>query len=256
MAMSPLQAAYAFALRTIYSGRGMPWAVHDETIRIAPDARHLVPHASEPALYEFLRDSVRPGEMVLDVGAFVGIYALLEARWAGARGRVVAFEPTASSAALARRHFGWNSEGERVTLVEAAVSDRESVAQLHTYAAEAMPYSNSLVPAADVQGSGSTERVRVTTIDSVCRELKFKPTLIRMDVQGAEVHAIRGARETIAASPGLRMVVEMHPQCWPAFGVTADDMRRVVLDCGLAMRPLVDGEDLFGRDAHAVLFKP
>ncbi len=44
-----------------------------------------------------------------------------------------------------------------------------------------------------------------------------------MDVQGAEVHAIRGARETIAASPGLRMVVEMHPQCWPAFGVTADD---------------------------------
>jgi FkbM family methyltransferase len=256
MAMSPLQAAYAFALRTIYSGRGMPWAVHDETIRIAPDARHLVPHASEPALYAFLRDSVRPGETVLDVGAFVGIYALLEARWAGSRGRVVAFEPTASSAALARRHLGWNMEGERVTLVEAAVSDRESVAQLHTYAAQAMPYSNSLVPAADVQGTGLIESVRVTTIDAVCRDLGIRPTLIRMDVQGAEVHAIRGARETIAASPGLRLVVEMHPQCWPAFGVTPDDMRRVVDDCGLAMRPLVDGEPLFGRDAHAVLFKP
>jgi FkbM family methyltransferase len=256
MAMSTLQAAYAFALRTIYSGRGMPWSVHDETIRIAPDARHLVPHASEPALFAFLRDSVRPGETVLDVGAFVGVYALLEARWAGTQGRVVAFEPTASSAALARRHFGWNREGERVTLVEAAVSDRESVAQLHTYATQAMPYSNSLVPAADVEASGVVESVRVTTIDAVCRELGIRPTLMRMDVQGAEVHALRGARETIAASPGLRIVVETHPQCWPAFGVTPDDMRRVVEGCGLAMRPLVDGEPLFGRDVHAVLFKP
>ena len=46
------------------------------------------------------------------------------------------------------------------------------------------------------------------------------PSVIRMDVQGAEIHALRGARETIRAAPRLSLVVEMHPQCWPAFGVT------------------------------------
>lgn len=255
MAMSPLQTAYAFALRTMYSGRGLPWAVHDETIRIDPDARHLVPHESEPALYRFLRDSLRPGDVVLDVGAFVGIYALLEARWTGDRGRVVAIEPTVSSAALARRHFAWNPEGKRVTLVEAAVSDRASVAQLHTYDAQSMPYSNSLAPAADVQGAGHLETVQVTTIDAICGELGVVPTLVRMDVQGAEMHALLGAAATIASAPGLRMVVEMHPQCWPAFGVTPDDMRRVVSDLGLSMRPLVESEPLFSRDAHAVLWR-
>ena len=255
MAMSPLQTAYAFALRTMYSGRGLPWAVHDETVRIDPDARHLVPHESEPALFRFLRDSLRQGDVVLDVGAFVGIYALLEARWTGDTGRVVAIEPTASSASLARRHFAWNAEGQRVTLVEAAVSDCASVAQLHTYEAQSMPYSNSLAPAADVEGAARLETVEVKTIDAICGELGVVPTLIRMDVQGAEMHALLGAAATIAAAPRLRMVVEMHPQCWPAFGVTPDDMRRVVGDLGLSMRPLVESEPLFSRDAHAVLWR-
>src|SRR5258705_11469266 len=113
-----------------------------------PRARHLVPHEPEAELFRFLRRTIRPGDVVLDVGAFLGIYAVLEARWGGNEGRVIAFEPTPSSAALAVRHFAWNGVGEpHIRLIEAAVSDRPSKATLYQYDAASMPYVNSLAAA-------------------------------------------------------------------------------------------------------------
>jgi len=94
------QRAYAVALRARYGRSGMPWRVHDDTVRIDPRVRHLVPHASEGALYRFLQREIHPGAVVLDVGSFLGIYAVIEARLAGAAGRVIALEPTAWSASI------------------------------------------------------------------------------------------------------------------------------------------------------------
>jgi FkbM family methyltransferase len=247
-------AGYSRALRAFYSEVGVPWIVHDQTVRIHPDARHLVPHESEPALYQHLRATIQPGDVVLDVGAFVGVYAVLEARWAGPAGRVVAFEPTPSSVALARRHLAWNANGAApIELVEAAVSDRATRAILHEYDAHGLPYTNSLVASADTAAAASGREVAVVTIDDVCRELGVMPSVIRMDVQGAELHALLGARETIRAAPRLAIVAEMHPQCWPGFGITEADVRRALQELGLAARPLSVDEPLFGRDTHAVL---
>jgi FkbM family methyltransferase len=246
--------SYGRILRTLYAKQGLPWNVHDEIVRIDPDVRHLVPHRPEPALFEFLKQTIRPGDVVLDVGAFVGIYAVLAARWSGPDGRVIAFEPTPASAAIARKHLAFNGVGpERVQLVEAAVSNRATRATLHQYDAHAMPYVNSLVEAVDTNAPAVTRDVAVVTIDEICRELKVLPSVIRMDVQGAEIHALGGARETIRGAPHLSLVVEMHPQCWPAFGVTEQDARQMLRDLGLTARPLVAGEELFARDTHAVL---
>ncbi len=75
-----------------------------------------------------------------------------------------------------------------------------------------------------------------------------------MDVQGAEIHALRGARETIRAAHHLSLVVEMHPQCWPAFRRHREGRSRDARAIsGLTARPLVEGEELFARDTHAVL---
>jgi FkbM family methyltransferase len=245
---------YSRLLRAMYAKRGLPWRVHDEIVRIDPGARHLVPHEPEAALFAFLRQTIRPGDVVLDVGAFVGVYAVLAARWSQPGGRVIAVEPTASSAALARRHAAFNHvDGSSVEVIEAAASDKAGQATLHEYDASHMPFVNSLAPAADTTAAATTRDVAVVTIDEVCRERGIVPSVVRMDVQGAEVHALRGAAATIRAAARLSLVVEMHPQCWPAFGVTEDDVRAALSDLGLTARPLVPGETLFARDTHAVL---
>jgi FkbM family methyltransferase len=245
------QRVYGLMLRVVYQRRGLPWAVHDDTVRIHPGFRHLIPHSAEPALYEFLSSAIREGDRVLDVGAFLGIYAILAARRVGPGGRVLAFEPTPQSAALARRHLAFNALAERVQLLDAAVSDRPGRAEFFEYAES---YVNSLVSAPDISAAPVRREVEVVTIDDVCRQFDFVPTLVRMDVQGAEIHALRGARDTIRkAGARLRLVVEMHPQCWPDFGVDESIARQTIESLGLSAVPLIPGERLFSRDAHAVL---
>lgn len=230
----------------------MPWRVHDVTVRIDPRVRHLVPHDSEAALFRFIQQRVAPGDVVLDVGSFLGVYAVLEAMRAGPAGRVIAFEPTAWSASVARRHIGFNTEGAApVTLVEAAVGDSATRTTLYEYD---QPYVNSLAEAVDVDSPSTARVVDVVTIDDVCDRLNVTPTFVRMDVQGAEFHALRGARRTIQrARQRLTIVGEMHPQCWPSFGIQPDEARGTIASLGLIAEPLEPGADLFGRDGHIVL---
>ena len=246
--------AYARALQARYGRAGMPWRVHDRTVRIDPRVRHLVPHDSERPLFEFVTSQVRPGTHVLDVGAFVGIYAVLESRLAGASGRVTALEPTPWSAAVARRHIHYNAGGGApITLIEAAASDAPGSAMLHEYDE---PYVNALAKAVDVTGAPRLRPVDVVTLDQVCASQQLTPTFIRMDVQGAEWHVLRGARETIRnAGPGLMIVAEMHPQCWPGFGVDAQFALDTIALLQLDATPLEPGAELFARDGH-VVFTP
>lgn len=251
-AFGAAQRAYGAALRTRYGQGGMPWRVHDRTLRIDPALRHLVPHEPEPDLYRFLEIHVTPGSHVLDVGAFLGIYAILEAQLAGLAGRVVTIEPTAWSAAWARRHISQNAAGAApIELVETAAGERAGRATLHEYD---LPYVNALAQAPDGVGTPRLRPVAVRTIDEICTALTFTPTVIRMDVQGAEWHALKGAAEIIrAAGPRLVIVAEMHPQCWPGFGIDADGAMATIASLGLDAEPLKPGAGLFDRDGHIVL---
>jgi FkbM family methyltransferase len=264
-AAAAARGVYLRWLELRHGRRGVPWSLHDEPFRIDPRVRHLLPSSAEPALFAYLRRTIRPGDVVLDAGGFLGAYAILAARWAGPSGRVVTFEPSPGSASIARAHFEMNSEGSRITLIEAGVADREGRARL---AIHDESYRNQILghddpnrlrqgyggpPKLHAKAEGSYHTVTVVTIDDVCRDMRLTPTLIRMDVQGAEFAALDGARETIAAGRGsLRIVVEMHPQLWPSFGVTADSAPARLEALGLRARPL-DGNDPFAVDGHAIL---
>lgn len=252
-AAAAARSVYLRWLELRHGRRGVPWSLHGEPFRINPRVRHLLPSSSEPALFAYLRRTIRPGDVIVDAGGFLGAYAIVMARWAGPSGRVVTFEPSPESASIARAHFDMNPEGSRITLIQAAVGDRAgpSLLALHDE-----PYRNQIV--GDVHegwghANGSGRGVLTVTIDGICRQMELVPTLIRMDVQGAEFAALEGARDTIRAGRGaLRIVVEMHSQLWPSFGVTADVARRRLDALGLRALPL-DGDDPFAADGHAIL---
>ncbi|HWZ58637.1 MAG TPA: FkbM family methyltransferase, partial [Gemmatimonadaceae bacterium] len=82
----------------------------------------------ERAEQDVFARTVRPGDVVYDLGANVGFYTLLAARLAGPTGRVVAFEPVPRNLGYLRRHIALN-QCENVTVVAAAVSDRSGTAR-------------------------------------------------------------------------------------------------------------------------------
>jgi FkbM family methyltransferase len=209
-----LRAAYHALL-----GRGAGISAHlpgGEPVRVLPEYRHMGWNAVE---YAAFRAATRPGGVVLDVGANVGAYSVLFGRWVGPEGRVYAFEPAVAALTGLRRHLALNGVEGVVRAVHAAVSDRRG------WAALAGAGGQGTARLAE-EGNLGGETVETVTIDDFCAGEGTLPTLIKIDVEGWELEALRGARETVArGGDDLALFVELHPTLWRERGMEAAELR-------------------------------
>ena len=191
-----------------------------EVVLVAPEFRHLTWNPDE---YTAFRAAVRPGGVVLEAGANVGAYTMLFAQWVGPAGRVFAFEPDPGAYAGLQQHIARNAVADRVTAVAAAVADG-SAPTLQLALGESSGISHLLPPG---ETHLATREVSVVSIDQFCGDRGLTPQVIKIDVEGAELAVLRGARSTVAAAgPGLQLFVEMHPHLWTALGISVDEVRR------------------------------
>lgn len=141
----------------------------------------------ERDLQNLLVRTVRPGDVVWDVGANVGFFTLLAAKLTGAQGRVVAIEPLPRNLDLLQQHLALNKVAN-VTVISQAVADAAGTA---LFAADASPSMGRLDAKAGFV-------VNVTTIDTlVASGIAPAPRIIKMDIEGAESRALKGARRTL-----------------------------------------------------------
>jgi FkbM family methyltransferase len=140
-------------------------------------------------VYEHGPVQVRSRDAVLDAGANIGTYTRLALRQ-GAR-LVVAFEPEPDNAYLFRRNLGAEMAAGKVILVEAAVWSSSGTAPLHLHGSS----GHSLVIRT---GAPGLIQVTATTIDATVPRLDLdRVDMIKLDVEGAEEHALAGARDTL-----------------------------------------------------------
>jgi FkbM family methyltransferase len=204
-----------------------------EVVLVSPTYRHISWNRDE---YAAFKTAVRPGDVVLEAGANVGAYTMLFAQWVGASGRVFAFEPDPSAYAGLQDHVAMNNVADRVTAVAAAVADgRDACVRL------AIGESSGISRIASDRQATSTQTrdVPAVSIDQFCVERDIVPRVIKIDVEGAEMAVLAGARETIAAAgSALQLFVEMHPHLWPELGLSADSLRRECEAQGLVAEQL------------------
>ena len=221
-----------------------------ERIRVLPQHRHMTWNQEE---YTAFRASVRPGDVVLDVGANLGAYTLLFGLWAGPGGRVYAFEPAPLPFAGLTAHVTLNGLSDRVTTLQQAVTSLDGTAD---FIADGADGANRLTSGQHTTGAAVVQ-VAATTIDSFCRRVGVTPHVIKIDAEGAELDALRGARETIrAAGTGLRLFVEMHPHLWQSFGTSREGIEaELERQC---LRPeRLDGEpDIWGIEGVCLRLRP
>ncbi len=247
-ARAVLQPAYAAYLSAVYGRKGLPWRVNGDALRIDPRLRWMLPHENEPLLYEYLRRGISPGQAVLDIGAFLGTYAMAEARWVGPSGHVLAIEPTPWTFARLRRHVDMNGLGDRLEVRCAAVGARPGTAALRLFADE--PYRNEVAAVADPEAI----EVDVVTVDALCRAWGRFPDWIRMDVQGREFEVLEGAREVLRERRGrVGIVVEVHPEEWAGRGIGSTEAVDRFAAVGLRAVPLPGAPPLFTESAHVTM---
>jgi FkbM family methyltransferase len=143
---------------------------------------------SEPDVQRALERHVRAGDVVYDIGANVGFFALLAARLSTPGGHVYAFEPMEPNVRALRRNLELNAV-DHATVVQAAVSDRCGRAHMS-------PGNNQATGHLAEQGPGLMT-VEATTIDTFVAAGHRPPTLLKIDVEGAEDRVLRGMRDTL-----------------------------------------------------------
>ncbi len=174
-----------------------------------------------------------PGMTMLDIGAHVGYYSRRYAKVLGGNGRIFAFEPHPRTFAALQHNVKRLSQ---VTAVQLALAEQEGSAELHDYlmmsASGSLHYDETMAalqksqthetdiaPRIGQTFAAQTFTVRTTPVDDFLAQQGVEQVdLVKMDIEGAEIGALRGMKRTIANSPNLVLVMEYNPQALKAFG--------------------------------------
>jgi FkbM family methyltransferase len=156
----------------------------------------------EPDVVDAILRHAAPGSTFFDVGANAGYMTLVGAKAVGPTGKVVAFEPMPNTARELAAQARLNGLAN-VTVVRAAVCDREGDL---TFVSGP---SSDMAGMAEVGNTGG-ESVTVpgTTIDAAA-ERYGPPAMIKIDIEGAELLALRGARKTLERHRPI-LLTELH----------------------------------------------
>jgi FkbM family methyltransferase len=148
---------------------------------------------------------LRPGMTFLDVGANIGYYTLIGARLVGPAGNVHAFEPHPRIRERLRENVERNDYQNVVIHGDAIAASTGSVAFFASADVQNQGTS-SIVPGA---GRAPSQSVASITLDDFAGTLNHRHIdLIKMDIEGAEVEAIRGGRNTLAAPDAPPIIFE------------------------------------------------
>ncbi|MEO8217661.1 MAG: FkbM family methyltransferase [Acidobacteriota bacterium] len=238
---------YEWLLERVTGGRGYLRCVNGlDFYYVDPKQRGYFPPVYEPPVYQFIRNRVKPGDVSLDIGAHVGVYALGMAKWSAPDGRVIAFEPNPIVREVLADHVRRNGLSSRIEIVPHAVSDVVGTSTFQ--AADREGFSRLSTPNPERPEVHSSLEVRTTTIDAFCNAAGITPDWIMMDIEGYEGSAILGGIETIRAGAGrLTLIVEMHPPLWEISGSSRAAMEEILAHAHLRAVPLSGQADPLGE---------
>ncbi|NNE73975.1 MAG: FkbM family methyltransferase [Acidimicrobiales bacterium] len=163
----------------------------------------------------FLEAFLRPGDRFVDGGANIGLISLIASGLVGSEGHVVAFEPSAQTSARMQQNLALN-EVENVTVHIAALGAEAGQMRFST----GWDVSNALV-AAD-HASADTELVDVVALDEVLEPGPY--ALTKLDLEGGELAALRGASSLLASGQLATLLVEAFEHQLARLGDRRDDL--------------------------------
>lgn len=198
--------------------------VAGRTIRMSLTHRQLGADYEAEALKAWL-SLIQPGDTVWDIGANMGVYTVLTAQSVGPTGKVTAWEPAPLTFGLLEDHVQANGLQDRCTLRNKALADAPGTLPFLT---DSFSMNRIVQP-----GTASSVLVEVETIDGFLPSTPA-PVLVKIDVEGAELLVLRGAKQLLGDRSRIRPILLMgvHPQFMPEFGYEPTELQTLAQSLG------------------------
>lgn len=182
-----------------------------------------------PVLRDFVRQVRRSEGDVWDVGAAVGLFAVPAATVT--TGDIHAFEPFPRQYDRLETNVTENDVADTVNLSTVALADERGRRTFDTDEA-----------ALSVDGDGHPVEVWPGDELAVERSLPV-PSVIKIDVEGAEVAVLDGLEATLRSEDCEAVYVEVHPERLPSFDASTEAVRAKLTDAGFTVSRLASSED-------------
>ena len=206
---SGLKKIYYIILDGVTLGKGIPVSLNSFSLKLPTKYYRLFPKDYEESSFVFFKKHAKKGGTTLDIGAHIGLYSVFFANIT--QGKVYSFEPTPSTAKVLRQTIAINKLDNQVTVVQAAIAEKPGTATFYSADMD-VSTSNSLVEidlGKDLNRQGAYE-VQVLSIDSFRLQHKLKIGFLKIDAEGVEIEALKGAKETFLQDRPIA-ILGLHP---------------------------------------------
>jgi FkbM family methyltransferase len=172
-------------------------------------------------------ETINAGQVVVDVGAFVGHYTMLAARRVGPIGRVVAFEPAPWSYRVLIHHLVINDLLDRVEVWPMATANSNAFAKIYFdendrvrghNATNSLPFEQKRLTQGLVY-----QKVPCVDLGLFLEEIGVRPDVVKIDVEGDEIKVLQSLARVLESDTVV--FCELHPHLWPEPGSQASALR-------------------------------
>jgi FkbM family methyltransferase len=211
------------ALSLLYKLPPFPQNLHGRLVWIHPRARFSITTQTffkgEFHVRTWLKEQLKPGHVFFDVGAHHGWDSMWTLPLIGKEGKVVSFEPSPANLSILEWHRTRNNFSQWV-IVPKAISDVDAEGEEFFLIDTGDSPMNSLTtggPGTPFMGGRDIRKIYVPTItlDTFCSEMRLRPNLVKIDVEGAELLVLRGAGKLLSESCPT-IILAVHPHWLPA----------------------------------------
>ncbi len=186
--------AFYRTLDILTNGRGIARKISGETIRFPARWSRYYESNYEQITFNFLRENLSKGDVYLDCGGHIGLFAVVGARLVGETGRVFSFEPTPLSRSVLEQTVRLNNCQNIVDVRAEAISRTSGTATFFDTGTE-ISNANSLVK---TNKQGGNLEVKTVSLDGFAIEHELQRIgCIKIDVEGSEKDALLGAKQVI-----------------------------------------------------------
>ena len=181
--------------------------------------------------------ALRPDDIVWDVGASVGLFSV---HAAGIAKTVVAFEPDPQTFARLRQNVELNALQRLVQCRPEALGDRQGHVSLRTDG-----LAGNAPSIVDLGRHSGETPATMTTVDRLVADDVPLPTVLKIDVEGAESLVLSGATTLLRSTHRPRLIfLEVHPQFLPRFGGSAAGVEALISGHGYKLARRLRGDQV------------
>lgn len=177
----------------------------------------------------FLKRVIKPGDVIIDIGAHLGLFSVISSQLAGKAGKVYAFEPSPDTYEALQQVIRLNSGNSQVYCFHQAVSDRKGEAVFYL-SKDAGSNSNSLVQ--KHQMNRKSISVSCTSLDDFAKDhLLQNINLVKIDAEGSELQVIRGSIHSLKNYRPF-VILAVHPRLMQNNGDEPLALYQSIVDAG------------------------